>query len=102
LAREVSWETGFPVVELLSRPHPGHVQASLDKHQRQNALHQVFQWAEQPGRLPGPVIIVDDVVTTGATLETCAKILSERGYGPIWGLTFTGGSGFGVKKNNLD
>jgi len=42
---------------------------------------------------PGPAIVVDDVVTTGATLENIGLILLDHGYKPVWGLAFAGGSG---------
>jgi predicted amidophosphoribosyltransferase len=77
------------------------MQAGLDKRQRQKALDQVFQWADGTDPRPGPAILVDDVVTTGATLESCGSILRERGYGPIWGLTFAGGSGLSMGNHNL-
>lgn len=108
LAEVISRQLKLPVQELLWRPLPGQVQASLDKKQRRQALDQVFQWAgagagvktESPGsgrRRYSAVILVDDVVTTGATLESCGQILQQQGYNPIWGLTFAGGSGSGIK-----
>ena len=99
LALAVSRETGLPVKELLSRPYPGQMQEGLDKWQRQKALDKVFQWSgvAQDSK-PGPAIIIDDVVTTGATLETCGEILRSRGYGPVWGLTFAGGVAAGERQ----
>jgi len=98
LALALSRETGFPVTELLSRPHVGQVQAGLNRWQRQTALEQVFRWAgtvgHEPG--PGPVILVDDVLTTGATLDSCGRILADHGCEPVWGLTFAGGIGAGA------
>ena len=101
LAQSISWETGFPVADLLCRLRPGHVQAELGRQQRMHALDQVFAWASgtnapaplDPPSQPRPAIIVDDVVTTGATLEACGQILRTQGYWPVWGLTFVGGVG---------
>jgi predicted amidophosphoribosyltransferase len=100
LAQSLSRESGFPLEELLCRPVEGQMQAGLGKESRRRALDQVFQWAgpERRETLYGkrgarPAIIVDDVVTTGATLESCAKILMQHGFQPIWGLTFAGGGG---------
>ena len=97
LARAISRETGYPVEELLSRRIQGSVQAELNRDQRMRALDHVYEWAAYGEAKPGPAIIVDDVVTTGATMEACGRILKERGYGPIWGLSFAGGSSQNVK-----
>jgi ComF family protein len=37
-------------------------------------------------KLPEKIIIMDDVITTGATLEECAKVLKRRGVRKVWGL----------------
>ena len=34
------------------------------------------------------VLLVDDVTTTGATLNACARALKEAGAAAVWGLTF--------------
>jgi predicted amidophosphoribosyltransferase len=33
------------------------------------------------------IILVDDVCTSGATLESCATALKDRGATSVWGLT---------------
>lgn len=38
-----------------------------------------------------PIIIVDDVFTTGATLNECAKTLKENDWSTVYGLTFAHG-----------
>ena len=43
-----------------------------------------------PGRrrIEGGVLLVDDVITTGATLDACARVLHSAGSGPVFALTF--------------
>jgi ComF family protein len=40
------------------------------------------------GRLTGTsVILIDDVSTSGATLDACAGVLKQAGVASVWGLT---------------
>jgi len=65
-------------------------QVKLSERQRRNNVAGCFSW--QGNNLAGRnVIMVDDVVTTGSTLNECAKVLKGNGAGEVWGLVIAKG-----------
>lgn len=60
-------------------------QAKLNEIHRLANVKDCFAWQGQ-NLNKRSVILIDDVVTTGATLNECAKILKQAGAGEVWGL----------------
>lgn len=60
-------------------------QVKLDKIERQRNLEHCFAWhgSVVAGR---NIILIDDLVTTGSTLQECAKILKAQGANEVWAL----------------
>ena len=42
-------------------------------------------WPEYSGAQN--ILLLDDVATTGATLDECARVLKKRGAAKVWALT---------------
>jgi predicted amidophosphoribosyltransferase len=60
-------------------------QTKLNREQRQQNVRGAFEINPKCGdEIPGKnIILVDDVITTGATIIECARILKEEGAGNI-------------------
>jgi ComF family protein len=84
LASALGRETGLPVVDILQRPRPTARQHGLGKAARLHNLRGAF--ALRDGARPPPgVILVDDILTTSATMEACAQVLCEAGAASVYG-----------------
>jgi len=62
----------------------------LPKEQRKENVKDAFAFVPAPGSrlpVPGIVVLVDDVSTTGSTLDACARVLKSAGVKEVRALT---------------
>ena len=79
LAREVARRMGVPVLDALCRARPTGSQAGLTRAQRRKNVAGAFT-VRRGARVKGlRVLLVDDVLTTGATSGACAAALKRAG-----------------------
>jgi predicted amidophosphoribosyltransferase len=89
LADAISLEIGVPVKSMLRRTEVTTPQASLSLEARRKNVASAFavgnEWAPAQGER---YLLVDDVRTSGATLNACASAMVAAGSGPVCALTF--------------
>ncbi len=81
LAREIAARLGLPAVALLDRHGVQLDQSGLDRAARLANLDGAFY---ARGSVPERLILVDDLVTTGATATACAMALKTAGATYVW------------------
>jgi len=87
-AADLAGHLGVPVVTALRRVRGTKVQAGLPAAQRHRNVRGAFEATRAAARLDGAVVVlVDDVSTTGATLEACARVLKDAGVREVRALT---------------
>jgi ComF family protein len=88
LADELSRITGIPAdPKAVRRVRHNPTQTRLNRKQRLENVRDIFR-AQDPARVRGcRVILVDDVLTTGATIGSCARALLEAGAAEVLALT---------------
>jgi ComF family protein len=90
-ASDLARHLGVPVVPALRRARPTATQAGLPAAQRHRNVRDAFTISRAGRRLlpvrPAVVVLIDDVSTTGATLEACARALKEAGVHEVRALT---------------
>ena len=87
---------GFRVLRILERNTSGQ-QKKLSRSQRLESIKSAYSLCQTPvferalkpfsGRLPQEVCLIDDVCTTGSTIESCAEILKSAGAEKVHAVT---------------
>lgn len=96
LARALGRELGWTAAGVLRREGRGRRQARLGGASRRENVRGLFR-ARRPGPVAGrredprrdsPVLVVDDVVTTGSTAAACSEVLRRAGWRPAGAVAF--------------
>ena len=90
LAEAVAGELGLRCEQLLRRNGNDRPQAHLDRNAREQNLRQAFGAVRE---IREPVLLVDDVLTTGTTAKRCVRALREGGAKELLILTATFAAG---------
>ncbi|MFH0857726.1 MAG: ComF family protein [Candidatus Magasanikbacteria bacterium] len=92
LAKSIALALNKEYVPLLERKKYTKQQVKMNREKRLRNLENAFVINEEFGTLQGKnILLVDDVYTTGATLEECAKVLHDAGANIVGGITFARG-----------
>ncbi len=83
IARELGKLLKLPVKSTLRRSEKGEKQVSLTKAARLNNARRLY--SAKKLKLEGSCLIIDDVITTGATMKACCRLLRKMGCSEVYG-----------------
>ncbi|MDF2511655.1 MAG: hypothetical protein K0S04_1521 [Herbinix sp.] len=99
LAKGIGKKTGITVIsDLLLRNRKTMPQKELSDVERLKNLSGAFGWNEVAARRydhpVNKVLLVDDIYTTGSTIEACSSILKEHGVSEVYFIVLCIGKGY--------
>lgn len=87
LATELSKLLSLPVNNVLQKIFDNDIQHESSQHRRKGNVLGVYDVRENTDVSGKTILLVDDIKTTGATLNECAKILKIRGAEKVYCVT---------------
>ncbi len=88
LAEETAKRTGFPCIATLRKKRNNPAQSSTGSaEKRRRNVKGVYEALPEAAIRGKTILLIDDIVTTGATLSECAGVLRRAGASEVIGLT---------------
>ena len=91
LAQALSKRVDVPIHEALLRRRYTTTQTALDRKGRRQNLRDAFVLRKNVSVTDQDILLVDDVLTTGSTLDACAEVLLDAGASSVRALTVARG-----------
>lgn len=92
LAASIARRCGWPLVTTtVQRVRFTKQQTALPTHRRRRNVLNSFAVADATHIVDKRILLVDDVITTGATGDECARALLSAGAGDVWAVGFARG-----------
>ena len=76
-----------PVLPVLKRARVTETQTHFDRDHRMQNLRNAFAMRHNGDMPSKKLVLIDDVFTTGSTLDECARALLAGGAGAVWAMT---------------
>lgn len=93
IARELSGLSGIPVnTALMERIKKTRPLKNLSHEERQNNLKRAFKIRQNDVKL-STIVIIDDIYTTGSTIDAMSEVLHQAGISDVYFMTLTVGRG---------
>ena len=89
IAESLAEILSLPINKNLKRIRYTKQQAKLNKKERAENINEAFALLGK--NISSTIILVDDVFTTGSTMQACAKVLKEKGVKKVIGFTLARG-----------
>ena len=86
LTEIIHQETKIPISPMLERVKYTRTQTRLDHKKREENVRNAFKVKKMADVQNKKIILVDDVMTTGATIKECARTLKEAGVAEVYSL----------------
>lgn len=91
LARDLARRRNLPFLDALRRLRYTVTQTHFDRRRRMQNLRDAFELQQNVHVQGKHLLLVDDVLTTGSTLDECARVLLEAGAESVHALTVARG-----------